>query len=90
MAPGANIGADAAIFEAVHGSAPDIAGKGVANPTALLLSAIAMLEHLDLPEHARRVRAALLETIAAGTRTADLGGSATTREFARAISERLG
>jgi isocitrate/isopropylmalate dehydrogenase len=49
-----------------------------------------MLEHLDLPEHARRVRAALLETIAAGTRTADLGGSATTREFARAISERLG
>jgi isocitrate dehydrogenase (NAD+) len=90
VVPGANFGEKAAVFEAVHGTAPDIAGKGVANPTALLLSAIAMLEHLDLPEHARRVRAALLETIAAGTRTADLGGSATTREFARAISERLG
>jgi isocitrate dehydrogenase (NAD+) len=59
MAPGANIGADAAIFEAVHGSAPDIAGKGVANPTALLLAAALMLEHCRLPELATRLRAAI-------------------------------
>jgi isocitrate dehydrogenase (NAD+) len=89
VVPGANLGEKAAIFEAVHGTAPDIAGQGTANPTALLLSAIAMLEHLDLPDHARRVRAAMLETLAAGVRTPDLGGTATTSGYAKAIAERL-
>src|SRR5213075_3243328 len=63
MAPGANIGADAAIFEAVHGSAPDIAGKGVANPTALLLAAAMMLDHVQLGERATRLRRALDNTL---------------------------
>ena len=90
MAPGANIGKDAAIFEAVHGSAPDIAGKGVANPTALLLAGILMLDHLDQREVAERVRKAMQDTLdAARVRTSDLGGSASTDEFADAIIERL-
>src|SRR6202008_2403472 len=59
MAPGANIGADAAIFEAVHGSAPDIAGKGIANPTALLLAAVQMLDHFGQQEQATRLRNAI-------------------------------
>ena len=63
MAPGANIGADAAIFEAVHGSAPDIAGKGIANPTALLLAAAMMLDHCKLPDMALRLRTAISETL---------------------------
>jgi len=89
VVPGANIGRDAAIFEAVHGTAPDIAGTGKANPSALLMSAILMLRHLELPDHADRIETALYATFAAGIRTSDLGGSATTREFARAVSERL-
>ena len=90
LAPGANIGADAAIFEAVHGSAPDIAGKGIANPCALLLGTAQMLDHLDRPELARRLRAAIRATLAAGDRvTPDLGGSGTTQSFADAIIERL-
>jgi isocitrate dehydrogenase (NAD+) len=90
MTPGANIGADAAIFEAVHGSAPDIAGKGVANPTALLLAAAMMLEHCHLPQMATRLRAAIDETLNVGqTRTGDLGGRASTAEFTRAIIERI-
>jgi isocitrate dehydrogenase (NAD+) len=89
VVPGANLGATAAVFEAVHGTAPDIAGKGAANPTALLLSAILMLEHLELPEHARRIRAAMLETIASGVVTPDLGGTATTSQYAKAIAQRL-
>jgi isocitrate dehydrogenase (NAD+) len=90
LAPGANIGADAAIFEAVHGSAPDIAGKGIANPCALLLGTAQMLDHLDRPELAARLRAAIRATLAAGDRvTPDLGGSGTTQSFADAIIERL-
>jgi isocitrate dehydrogenase (NAD+) len=90
MTPGANIGADAAIFEAVHGSAPDIAGKGVANPTALMLSTAMMLEHCRLPEMGQRLRNAIVQTIAVdGVRTRDLGGNADTATFTRAIIERV-
>ncbi len=90
VTPGANIGKDAAIFEAVHGSAPDIAGKGVANPTALMLSAAMMLEHCGLQEMGRKMREAIVETIAVdGVRTRDLGGSAGTQAFAQAIVGRL-
>jgi isocitrate dehydrogenase (NAD+) len=89
LVPGANFGAEAAVFEAVHGTAPDIAGQDRANPTALLLSAILMLHHLDLPELADRIEGALLATLKAGIRTPDIGGSAGTRAFAKAISERV-
>ncbi len=89
LAPGANIGDDVAIFEAVHGSAPDIAGKGVANPGALLLASADMLEHLDMPQKAARIRHALRDAIGAHDRTTpDLGGSGTTESFATAIAER--
>jgi isocitrate dehydrogenase (NAD+) len=91
MTPGANIGADAAIFEAVHGSAPDIAGKGIANPTALMLAAAMMLEHCNLQELAGRLRNALGETLNLDqVRTGDLGGHAGTAEFTRALVKRIG
>jgi len=90
MTPGANIGADAAIFEAVHGSAPDIAGKGVANPTALMLAAAMMLEHCHLPHMAARLRTALDQTLNVDkARTGDLGGNASTAEFTRTLLERI-
>jgi isocitrate dehydrogenase (NAD+) len=90
LAPGANIGVDAAIFEAVHGSAPDIAGKGIANPCALLLGAAQMLDHLDMPEKATALRAAIVATLEAkDSLTPDLGGSGTTLSFAKAIASRL-
>ncbi len=90
FAPGANLGERAAIFEAVHGSAPDIAGQGIANPTSLLLASCLMLEHLDERDLAARIRTALRETLEAGDRlTPDLGGSATTREFGEAVISRL-
>jgi isocitrate dehydrogenase (NAD+) len=90
MTPGANIGADAAIFEAVHGSAPDIAGKGVANPTALLLAAAMMLEHCHLPHMAARLRTAIDQTLNVDqVRTGDLGGHAVTAEFTRALIKRI-
>ena len=89
LVPGANLGTKAAVFEAVHGTAPDIAGKNLANPIALLTSAILMLRHLDLPDHAARVERALLGTLAAGVKTPDIGGTAGTKEFAKAVSERL-
>ena len=90
MAPGANIGTDAAIFEAVHGSAPDIAGKGIANPTALLLAAALMLEHVRLPELATRLRKAIDDTLNIDqVRTGDLGGNATTAQFAQALAGRI-
>jgi isocitrate dehydrogenase (NAD+) len=90
LAPGGNIGRDAAIFEAVHGSAPDIAGKGVANPSALLLAAVSMLEHMGQREAAARIRAALETTVKeADTLTPDLGGSGTTETFADAVIRRL-
>ncbi|MGY0651526.1 isocitrate dehydrogenase [Luteimonas sp. A537] len=89
LIPGANIGKDAAIFEAVHGSAPDIAGKGVANPCALLLGAVQMLEHLGMVEQAGKLRAAIVATLEAkDSLTPDLGGSGTTMGFARAIAGR--
>jgi isocitrate dehydrogenase (NAD+) len=90
LVPGANLGPTVAVFEAVHGSAPDIAGQNRANPTALLLSAILMLEHLELSDLADSVKRALLATFAAGIRTPDVGGTAGTTEFARAVSDRLG
>jgi isocitrate dehydrogenase (NAD+) len=90
LAPGANIGKEHAMFEAVHGSAPDIAGKGIANPCALLLAAAQMLEHLDQHETAKELREAIAQVIEAGDRTTpDLGGTGTTSSFATAIIERL-
>lgn len=86
LAPSANLGLHCAVFEAVHGSAPDIAGKGVANPTALILSAVQMLEHLNLHDYAQRIRAAVFRTLLESkTRTRDLGGSASTKEYTAAI-----
>jgi isocitrate dehydrogenase (NAD+) len=91
LAPGANLGADAAIFEAVHGTAPDIAGKGIANPGALIYAACLMLDHLHDTERANRIRGALEATIREGkVLTRDLGGSASTDEFTDAIIARLG
>jgi isocitrate dehydrogenase (NAD+) len=90
LAPGANIGQSGAIFEAVHGTAPDIAGKNVANPGALILAACMMLEHLGDHERAQRIRRALEATIRERkTVTRDLGGTATTTEFTEAIIARL-
>jgi isocitrate dehydrogenase (NAD+) len=91
MTPGGNIGTNAAIFEAVHGSAPDIAGKGIANPIALLLAAAMMLEHCHLPHMAARLRTAIDQTLNMDkVRTGDLGGSAGTAEFSRALVKRIG
>jgi isocitrate dehydrogenase (NAD+) len=90
LAPGGNIGKSAAIFEAVHGTAPDIAGKGIANPGALILAACMMLEYLCDGERAQRIRSALEETIREGkTVTRDLGGTASTDQFTDAIIARL-
>jgi isocitrate dehydrogenase (NAD+) len=90
MAPGANIGVDAAIFEAVHGSAPDIAGKGIANPLALLFAAAMMLEHVGKDDPAARIRTAVDKALRDdNVRTGDLGGRATTKELTRAIVRRL-
>jgi len=89
LAPGANIGPDAAIFEAVHGSAPDIAGKGIANPVSLLLAAGLMLEHIGRLDLAQRLRAAIDTAINQDkVRTRDMGGSASTKEFAAAVARR--
>jgi isocitrate dehydrogenase (NAD+) len=90
LAPGANIGAHAAIFEAVHGTAPDIAGQGIANPSALTFAACLMLEHVNEPVLARRVRDAVEAVLREGTMlTRDLGGPATTMQFADAVIGRL-
>lgn len=89
VAPGGNIGRRHAVFEAVHGSAPDIAGKGIANPTALLLSALQMLDHIGLGRYARRIEQALYATLKANIRTRDLGGDATTSQFTDAIIAHL-
>jgi isocitrate dehydrogenase (NAD+) len=90
LAPGANIGHHGAIFEAVHGTAPDIAGKGVANPSALMLAACMLLEHLDDLSRARRIRTAIEQTIReAKTVTRDLGGSASTDQYTDAIIAKL-
>ena len=90
MAPGANIGADAAIFEAVHGSAPDIAGKGMANPIALMLAAAMMLDHVKLTDKATRLRKAIDDTLNIDkVRTGDLGGTANTTTFTQALVNRI-
>ena len=90
LAPGANIGEQGAVFEAVHGSAPDIAGQGIANPTAILMSGIMMLRHLGEQDAAVRIEKAMLDVFAEGKAlTKDLGGSAKTNEFARAIVDKL-
>jgi isocitrate dehydrogenase (NAD+) len=86
LVPGANIGERGAVFEAVHGSAPDIAGQGIANPTALLQSGILMLRHLDERDAAQKIEAAMLKVFSEGNvRTRDIGGHAGTMEFAEAI-----
>lgn len=91
LAPGANIGEDGAVFEAVHGSAPDIAGKGIANPTALIFSAVLMLRHLGELEKADRIQKAVLAVCAEGRHlTGDLGGKANTEEYLDAVIERMG
>jgi isocitrate dehydrogenase (NAD+) len=90
MAPGANIGTDVAIFEAVHGSAPDIAGKGIANPIALMLAAAMMLDHVHKDVEAQRLRRAISETLNVDhIKTGDLGGKATTAEFTAALVARI-
>jgi isocitrate dehydrogenase (NAD+) len=90
MAPAANIGIDAAIFEAVHGSAPDLASKGIANPLALLLAAALMVDHVDRSDLAHRMRKGIDQTLNEDkVLTDDLGGTASTEEFAQAIVDRL-
>jgi isocitrate dehydrogenase (NAD+) len=97
VVPGANIGDHYAVFEAVHGSAPDIAGKGVANPLALLMSAVMMLNHIadvrgdaSCRHTASRIRAAYNRALSDGLKTRDLGGRLGTEEFASAVIERIG
>ncbi|MBL8472544.1 MAG: 3-isopropylmalate dehydrogenase [Rhodocyclaceae bacterium] len=90
MAPGANIGEHAAIFEAVHGSAPDIAGRGIANPTALMLAAAMMLDHIGLNDRGDRMRKAIFDTLNVDMiRTGDLGGKASTKDYAAAVVARV-
>ena len=90
LVPGANIGEKGAVFEAVHGSAPDIAGKGIANPTALLQSAILMLRHIEERAAADRIETAMLAVFEEGrVRTRDVGGASTTDEFAEAIIKKI-
>ena len=90
LAPGANIGEIGAVFEAVHGSAPDIAGQGVANPTAILMSALLMLRHIGEREAANLIEKSMLEVFADGTTlTRDLGGTAKTADFANAIIDKV-
>jgi homoisocitrate dehydrogenase len=84
-----NIGPAAAVFEPVHGSAPDIAGRGIANPVATLLAATMLLDHLDRGEAAARLRAAVVATLTDGVRTPDLGGTATTEGVTEAVIARL-
>ncbi len=89
VAQGANIGSDYAVFEPVHGSAPDIAGQDKANPTAMLMSAIEMLSYIGETEAAKRIKSALFETLKDDIKTADLGGDKTCSEFTKAIIKRL-
>lgn len=89
IAQGANIGEDYAVFEPVHGSAPDIAGQDKANPTAMLMSAVEMLNYIGENEAGKRIRLALFDTLDAGIKTLDLGGNATCSEFTQAIVDRL-
>ncbi len=90
LLPSANVGDENALFEPVHGSAPDIAGDGIANPTAMILSAAMMLDHLGYPDEAARVREAVETVLADGPRTPDLGGDGTTTDVTEAIVKTLG
>ena len=91
VVPGGNMGEQDAVFEAVHGSAPDIAGKGVANPTALMLSAVMMLAHLGEESRSKRLRKAIEEVYAEAKHlTPDVGGKASTQEFTAAVIQKLG
>jgi len=90
MAPGSNVGDNAAIFEAVHGAAPDIAGKGIANPTSLLLAAGLMLEHVGMDNLRQRIeRAVDIVLNVDKVRTADLSGAASTQDYTRALIRQL-
>jgi isocitrate/isopropylmalate dehydrogenase len=90
VAPSANLGSGTPVFEPVHGSAPDIAGQGIANPVGALLSSAMMLETLGEPQAAASLRQAVLDTLASGLCTADLGGIASTKQFTHAVCARLG
>lgn len=89
IAQGANIGKDYAVFEPVHGSAPDIAGQDKANPTAMLMSAIEMLNFIGETTAAAKIKSALFETLKSGIKTADIGGNASCSEFTNAVVQRL-
>lgn len=90
LTPSGNIGDKCSIFEAVHGSAPDIAGQDKANPTALLLSSIMMLQHMGLYSHAEKIQKAIFQTLAEGKAlTGDLGGKASTTQYTEAIIANL-
>lgn len=89
VTPSANVGTGTPVFEPVHGSAPDIAGQGIANPVGALLSSELMLERLGFVEAAGRLRQAVVDTLSKGACTADLGGTTTTKQFTRAVMERL-
>jgi isocitrate dehydrogenase (NAD+) len=90
IVPGANIGLECAVFEAVHGTAPDIAGQGIANPTALIQSGVMMLHHLGEHVAATKIEKGLLATFEGGMRTVDLGGQVGTEEFTRTLCEAIG
>ncbi|CAN0592699.1 unnamed protein product, partial [Laminaria digitata] len=86
LTPGANIGKQASMFEAVHGTAPDIAGKGLANPTALMLAAAMMLDHIEMPDEASTMRTAIFNVLGRGeVLTGDLGGEANTTQYTDAL-----
>ncbi len=89
LSPSANVGAGVALFEPVHGSAPDIAGKGIANPSATMLSAVMMLEHLGMNDESEMLRKAVAGAIGDGARTRDLGGELNTVQFSEAVASRL-
>ena len=89
LAPSANVGQTHGVFEPVHGSAPDIAGKGIANPSAAILAAGMMLDYLGEPDAARRVRQAVLDVLRDGPRTPDLGGDASTEDVTKAVVDRM-
>ena len=89
LLPSANVGEENALFEPVHGSAPDIAGEGIANPAAMILSAAMMLDHLEYDDEAKQVRAAVESVLAEGPHTPDLGGDGTTEEVTQAVIDAL-
>jgi 3-isopropylmalate dehydrogenase len=89
LLPSANIGPDNALFEPVHGSAPDIAGQGIANPAAMILSAAMMLDHLGYQDAGEQVRTAVTSVLESGPQTPDLGGDASTEDVTQAIVEHL-